>query len=184
MKIYYVRHGQTFHNRDGKWNGFVDSILTGGGVHQAYNLGHKTKDVKFDIAFTSPLLRTRQTAEIMLSTRPVKDRPPVYTDSRIIEYFCGDLEEHEWKFDRKFNDDFFGKRELYDYSTAETFASVEQRIKSFFDELRTNYQGKNVLVVAHGGVGRFVKTYFHGKPKSGLYSDVPELKNCELIVFE
>ena len=181
MTIYYVRHGQTFHNRDGKWNGFVDSILTGKGVKQAYDLGQKVLDTNFDLVFCSPLLRARQTTEIILSARPLKDRPDISTDSRIMEYWCGDLEEFLW--DDVFEKDFFGERKLYDYSTAETMLSIENRIKSFFDELSSSYKGKNILVVAHGGIGRVVNAYFHGKPKSGFYYDSPEMKNCELIKF-
>jgi len=179
--IYYVRHGQTTMNKSGHWNGFVDSTLTATGVKQAIDLGYKTKDVKFDLVFCSPLIRAKQTAELVLSTHPIERRVPIITDSRIMEWYSGDYEGFEWN--ENFRRDFYGKRENYDFSTVETFESGENRIKSFLDEMRTKFKDKNILVVAHGGIARLVYTYFHGMPKSGLYLDCPEMKNCELIEF-
>lgn len=180
--IYYVRHGQTEHNKAGKRNGFTDSTLTGLGVKQAYDLGHKIKDMKLDVVFSSPLIRAKQTCEVLLSVRPVNNRPSIITDYRLMECYSGEYEGQDWS--EVLEKDFFGKRELYDYSTVETFESVEERIKSFFDEIRTEYKGKEVLVVAHGGLGRLIKAYFNGKPKSGLYYDTTtDIKNCELVEF-
>ncbi|MCL2228385.1 MAG: histidine phosphatase family protein [Firmicutes bacterium] len=182
--IYYVRHGETFFNKQGNWSGYSDTILTGKGVKQAVDLGHKIKDVKFDLVFASPLLRTKQTCELILTARPADKRPPVIIDARIIEYYCGDYEGLEWMKHPDFDDDFFSERKLYDYSTVESFEAVEARVKSFLDELWEEHKGKDILVVAHGGVGRVFKAYFDGKPKSGFYRDTPEMMNCELIKFD
>ncbi|MCL2850902.1 MAG: histidine phosphatase family protein [Firmicutes bacterium] len=179
--IYYVRHGETVYNKEGKWSGLIDTGLTTLGVKQALELGQKMRDVKIDLVFVSPQIRARQTAEIALSSRAHENRPPVITDSRIVEWYSGEYEGFAWhpEFDR----DFYGKRELYNYKTVETFGSVEARIKNFFDELRAKHNGKNILVIAHGGIAKVVHAYFHGKQKSGLYCDAPDMKNCDLIEF-
>ncbi|MCL2586764.1 MAG: histidine phosphatase family protein [Firmicutes bacterium] len=180
--IYFVRHGETVFNATGKWNGFVDTTLTAKGAKQAVDLGRKIKDVKFDLVMCSPALRARQTCEMILASRPYELRPQVITDSRIMEWYSGDYEGYEW--DKRFCDDFFGKRELYDFSSVESFKNVKERIHGFLDELRTKYKNKSILIVAHGGIGRVVNAYFNGMPSSGLYTDVHELVNCELIIFD
>ncbi|MCL2755860.1 MAG: histidine phosphatase family protein [Firmicutes bacterium] len=179
--IYYVRHGETVYNKSGRRNGFEDSTLTGLGVKQALELGQRIRDMQFDVVFSSPLIRARQTCEVILSVRPHDDRPNVITDARLLEFYSGEFEGNEWN--KELESDFFGRRELRDYSSVEPIENVEKRIKDFFDEIRDNYKGKKVLVVAHGGIGLIISGYFNGKPKSGFYSDIPFMKNCELVEF-
>ena len=182
MAIYYVRHGESEFVALNRWRGFIDDLLTAKGVKQAYNLGNKIKDIKFDLVFSSPLIRTMQTAEIILSALPHEQRPSIITDNRIMEWYCGDLEGVCCLKYPDIENDFYGERKLYDYTGVESYEQVEHRVKSFLDELKTKYKNKKILVVAHGGIGRVVKAYFDGKPK--FYRDYNEMKTCELIEYK
>ena len=66
MKLYILRHGKTEWNRLGKVQGCVDIPLAEEGISLAAKVGRALKEVPFDLCFTSPLTRTRQTAELVL----------------------------------------------------------------------------------------------------------------------
>jgi len=69
--LYIVRHGNTFNDTEvpRRIGQFTDLPLVESGIIQAHKLGKyfKNNDIKFDLAFTSNLLRTKTTAEIILS---------------------------------------------------------------------------------------------------------------------
>src|SRR3990167_4197057 len=77
LKIYLARHGQDEDNAKGLLNGRRDESLTELGMAQAKELAEKikSKDIHFDIIYTSPLKRTKQTAkiiaEVLNSERPI-----------------------------------------------------------------------------------------------------------------
>ena len=88
MLIYIVRHGLTEWNKLKKLQGAADVPLAKEGILLAEKTGEALKDVKFDICFTSPLSRARQTAECVLGDR----NAPIIPDKRIQEINFGDLE--------------------------------------------------------------------------------------------
>ncbi len=66
MEIFVVRHGESEGNRDNKFRGRTDFPLTERGRSQAEETGKElTKFGKFDVIFTSPLIRAKETAEII-----------------------------------------------------------------------------------------------------------------------
>ena len=65
--IYFVRHGQTDDNANGNLlTGWSATPLNERGFAQARETAAALKDIKFDVCFCSPLLRTRQTLEEIL----------------------------------------------------------------------------------------------------------------------
>ncbi len=65
MKLYIVRHGETTWNALHKVQGSADIPLAEKGIQLAARTGQALKDVPFDVCFTSPLQRARQTAETL-----------------------------------------------------------------------------------------------------------------------
>jgi broad specificity phosphatase PhoE len=73
IEIYLIRHGETDANKNGTHlvSGRCPTAqLTKEGITQAQALGQylKQKGIKFDKAYTSPLIRTKQTAQQCLGT--------------------------------------------------------------------------------------------------------------------
>ena len=192
--LYIARHGQTEWNAEKRWGGWTDIPLNGKGAAQAVELGHKIKDIKFDVAFISPLMRARQTCEIALSFMPPKNRPQVITDGRLMEIYCGDYEgfqskddetgirEYKWIFSSPRPDDLI--EYTRDHTTVEDPLGFEARINDFFSDLTKNYKGKNVFIVCHGGVMLFAEAYFNGRPEDGNFWKASYVKNCEIRTFE
>ena len=68
MKIYLVRHGETDWNQAGLLQGQTDIALNAQGLEQAHDAAERLKKVPFEIAFCSPLIRAKRTAEIISAT--------------------------------------------------------------------------------------------------------------------
>ena len=69
MKIYLVRHGETDWNQAGLLQGQTDIALNAQGLEQAREAAERLKEVPFEIAFCSPLIRAKRTAETIIGDR-------------------------------------------------------------------------------------------------------------------
>jgi probable phosphoglycerate mutase len=69
-RILLVRHGETEWNRNGQFQGQIDVPLNDNGREQAQKAAEFLKNVKLDFAFSSSLLRPKETAEIILQYHP------------------------------------------------------------------------------------------------------------------
>ena len=65
MRFYVTRHGQTAWNRENIVCGITDLPLDETGVEQARQTAQRLKDTPIDRVIVSPLLRARQTAELI-----------------------------------------------------------------------------------------------------------------------
>ena len=83
MKLYVVRHGETVWNELHKVQGEADIPLAENGILLAEKTGEALKNVPFDLCFTSPLVRARKTAELILAKHPVLLE---YLDQEYVKY--------------------------------------------------------------------------------------------------
>jgi broad specificity phosphatase PhoE len=83
-----LRHGVTDWNRQGLFQGRTDNPLNDMGVSQAHAAAERLRKLSFDRVVASPLIRARQTAEI-IATAAGK---PLDVDDGIIECDFGSLE--------------------------------------------------------------------------------------------
>ena len=67
MKLYLIRHGETDWNIERRLQGQVDIELNEFGRTLAVKTGKGLENIQFDICFTSPLKRARETAELILA---------------------------------------------------------------------------------------------------------------------
>ena len=85
MMLYIVRHGETEWNRLHKVQGHTDIPLNDYGKHLAEETAEGMKDISIDLGFTSPLLRAKETAQILLRGRNV----PLFEEEKIEEISFG-----------------------------------------------------------------------------------------------
>ena len=178
MKLYYVRHGQTDWNVESKMQGGAsEKELNEIGIKQAEEARELLKNKKYDIVISSPMNRAIKTAEIINSGKNIE----IITDERIRERMLGELEGHQVTPERE--------KEIWDYNKnvdikgGENLHQFEKRILDFVNEIKEKYSNKTVLVVAHGGVAKVLKSYLYGMPKDNNLSSIP-MKNCEIIETE
>lgn len=85
--------------------------------------------------------------------------------------------------DRK-NDSFLvNKRNFaYKYPNGESMMQVAHRIYGLIDKIKVYYQGKNILIVSHGGVCRIIRTYFKDMSNDEFFNYT--LENGKLEEYE
>ena len=88
MKLYLIRHGETDWNKEFKIQGSSDIELNEYGRELAFITREGLRHIPFDIAYTSPLKRAKETAEIILGGRNI----PLYEDERVQEACFGSFE--------------------------------------------------------------------------------------------
>ena len=169
-----TRHGQTDWNSQGRIMGWCDEPLNNTGLQQAKETAALLKDHHFDLVICSPLLRARQTAEIILKDREV----PVICDERIIER---DFGEFDGLMKSEFNyADLWDYHKNCKYEKAENIQDFFRRIYAFLDDIRKQYPDKDILLVTHGGVSMPIECYFRGNiPEGTLGGKGISLKNCQ-----
>lgn len=70
LRLLLVRHGETEWNRVSRFQGGIDVPLNDNGRAQAQQAAEFLKDVPIDFAISSPMLRPKETAEIILQPHP------------------------------------------------------------------------------------------------------------------
>ena len=66
-EVILIRHGETEWNVQQRFQGHLDSSLTETGLRQTEALGERFRDEKLDLVYSSDLMRTRKTAEALVS---------------------------------------------------------------------------------------------------------------------
>lgn len=176
MKIYSTRHGQTDFNRDDLILGTTDIELNKTGLRQAEELAEKIAEMScIDIIIASPMKRTMKTAMIVSE----KTGLPMLTDVRLREWDYGRFEGKS-----RFTDGFAENKISYGVRmgvTGESLMQLSHRVYSALDDIIRQYEGKNVLVVSHGGVCRVIETYFHDMTTEEYSRWF--MGNCEIISY-
>lgn len=157
--IYFIRHGQTGWNADGRLQGAHDVDLNAVGEGQAASVATRLAAVAGPALagadfIASPLTRTRRTMEIMRRTLGLP--PEQYrTDPRLREIGFGAWEGSTWAEIRRRDPAGAQQRDRNRWHHrppglgAESYAMLTERVKPLFDSL-----GPVTVVVAHGGVAR------------------------------
>jgi len=86
----FLRHGESVGNAEARWQGQSDYVLTEKGRAQARALAQrwKAEHAKFDLIISSPLVRAKETAEIIAAAVDSK----VELDPVLLERHIGEME--------------------------------------------------------------------------------------------
>jgi probable phosphoglycerate mutase len=158
--IYYIRHGETSWNAEGKLQGAQDIPLNELGRKQAANAGSILADLfardgrdKAQLAFVaSPLGRARSTMDFV---REILGLPAgdYAIDDRLREIGYGRWEGSTLAEMQAQDPELFAKRQTEKWTMSppggETYASVQLRMRDWYDSLKVD-----TVAVAHGGTAR------------------------------
>lgn len=182
MLIYFIRHGETDWNKNGRLQGRVDIPLNEEGKKAALLTREGLKEVVFDVAFSSPLKRAYETAEIILTGRNV----PIIKDERLREVGFGAYEgvkRSEWDENIQ---NFFARTELYfPKGEGEHLEKVLEREADFLRELFGNdtYKDSTILVSTHGAALSGLLTVIKGNSIADFWAGGLH-KNCGISIVE
>ncbi|MBD0311376.1 MAG: histidine phosphatase family protein [Microcoleus sp. T3-bin5] len=164
-RIILVRHGKSTYNQERRIQGRLDkSILTEAGRSGALQVGDTLSSIAFDAAYTSPLQRAKETAEIILSrlTNPPQLQPTDQLMEIDLPLWEGMLRQdaidkfpeayQQWQ---KQPDKFSMKLpsadgEIEHFPVLAVFASARQ----FWKDILSRHRDGTILVVGHNGINR------------------------------
>jgi len=158
--IYYIRHGETSWNAEGRLQGTLDVPLNDLGRRQAAQAGDILAGLfardgrdKSSLAFVaSPLGRARTTMDLV---REMLKLPPgdYALDDRLREIGYGLWEGSTLAEVQAEDPELFAKRQTEKWTMSppggETYAAVELRMRDWYNSLKAD-----TVAVAHGGTAR------------------------------
>ena len=164
-RIILVRHGKSTYNQERRIQGRLDkSILTEAGRSSALQVSDTLSSIAFDAAYTSPLQRAKETAEIILSrlTNPPQLQPTDKLMEIDLPLWEGMLRQdaidqfpeayQQWqkqpdKFSMKLPS---SEGEIEHFPVLAVFANA----RNFWQELLSRHRDGTILVVGHNGINR------------------------------
>ncbi|MDN6296022.1 MAG: histidine phosphatase family protein, partial [Alkalibacterium sp.] len=192
VKIYFVRHGETYFNYYGRMQGWSNMPLTEKGKKDVRRCGRGLADEKFNAVYTSDLQRTQDTAKIILEENGQIETMNMIQMPEFREVFFGSMEG-------MYGSEAYDKvREHLGYETqkelfkntsvpermdafraidpekhAEDFKMFWSRVEKGLIKLmdRHKYTGEKILLVAHGGTIRYI-----------LQNIIPNLNDTESLL--
>jgi len=152
-----VRHGQSQWNLENRFTGWIDVPLTETGRTEALKAGEalKKNHARFDLAYTSVLIRAIETSKIILAELG-QAGIPITQDKALNERHYGQLQGlNKDETRQKYGEDQVKLwRRSYDVAPpgGESLKDTAARTIPFFEAkiLPDLKAGKNVLVAAHG----------------------------------
>jgi len=172
--FYIVRHGETEWNIQGRVQGHGDSPLTVNGELQAKKVADKLKNIHFDLAFSSDLLRAKRTAEVIAKEHKLE----VVTTKLLREKDFGTYEGTPYAAFKAFDDLFetLSETEKFTFKGHESIESDEEivgRFITFLRETALTHPAKTILVGTHGAMMRVLLVHLgYGTYKQLSYSSV------------
>ncbi len=131
IHFYYVNHGQTRFNQYNRMQGVSDSPLTERGMHEIQRCAELLKDTHFDAIYTSPLMRSLDTAMMIAHDRNIT--PILCKGLQEIDYgmfegivrdsWLKEIQEHRTKHD-DWSDVGGESREAFELRVKHTFAKI------------------------------------------------------------
>lgn len=151
-----VRHGETTWNREGRYQGQIDTPLSPFGVEQGQLVAKALEKVPFDVAYASPLERSFETARMCAVPHGIE----VIKDERLLEINHGEWEGLQADEVRTNYPELLHKwhTSVVDVQMpgGENIEDVRQRAMTAFNDYAKRHEGKTVLVAAHDAVNKAV----------------------------
>ncbi len=180
-----IRHGESTWNARGIWTGWENPPLSQNGIGEARQAGKLLKDIKFDLAYTSSLIRAKQTLEEM--ERVLGVNLETFENSALNERNYGTYTgKNKWEILKELGEKRFKKlRRGWNVAipNGETLKDVYGRVVPYYESeiLPKVKAGKNVLISAHGNSLRALVKYLDGISDSDVEN--LEISTGELIIY-
>lgn len=178
-KLIIVRHGQSEWNALNKFTGWVDVDLAPKGIAEAKEAGEKLKSYKFDMAFTSKLIRAKKTLDLILDVTGQTDLE-IVENQALNERMYGELQGKDKDEARK----EFGEEQIHIWRRSfdipppggESLKGTADRVLPYYKEVIEPElkAGKSIIIAAHGNSLRALIMYLEKlSPEEILKTEVP-----------
>lgn len=169
QSIILVQHSQSEHHINNMSGGWTDSKLTELGKEQALKIGISLQSMveknKESVLYSSDLLRASQTADILGEQLNLK----VHLDQGLRELNTGIATGQTKEWAKKHRNPMKDNQFTIDYrlfDKGESWREFYNRVSMTMNDILKNDQGKQVIIVTHGGaVGYIVAWWLQFEPE-------------------
>jgi broad specificity phosphatase PhoE len=180
-RVYIVRHGETEWNAQGRIQGHTDISLSEKGLEQARTVARRLVEVTFDVAYSSDLSRTRETAQIILGERNIT----LHATPQLREYNKGIFEgltvhEYSLRYPELYRASLVNDPDFAPPG-GETIRQTTARMAQFVAQFRKRHLDDTALIVGHGGSLRSLIVALLSLPLEANWKFV--MRNCALSII-
>lgn len=179
-QLYFVRHGVTVWNEEGRWQGQTDIELNSTGIAQAEAAAERLAQIPFSAMYSSDLSRALDTAKTIaqrqegtvVATKSWRER-----NAGVFEGMTSDQIKIDYPeaYDEMM-DGFLEPPE------GESFTEFTSRVEVELQRLIEKHPDDTVLVVSHGGTIRAVASVILGVPQNKTWAC--QVGNTGISLFE
>ena len=182
-RFYFLRHGETEWNTEGRVCGHTDVPLSEAGRQQARWLALRMKSIPVEALYSSPLRRALDTARMV--GEAIGHEPIV--DDRLRELSYGEWEGKTFDEVERADPPAYLAWVADPGSLAppggESGEQLVERVAPFFDLMASRHGRGHVAVVCHKTVGRLLACHILGAPLADYRRRVI-IDNVSLSIFE
>jgi broad specificity phosphatase PhoE len=154
--IYLIRHGEVYNPSKILYGRLPNFGLSETGKKQTEESAEFLKDKQISALYSSPLLRAKETAEII---KGKIDLPKLFITDEITEVLTSYQEQKTSNLDLLQSEVYLKPLSQND----ETIEQIATRMRKFTTGMLEMYKGKNIAVVSHGDPIMILKAYIQNK---------------------
>jgi len=181
--FYFLRHGETEWNAEGRLCGSTDVPLSDAGRHQARLLAMRFESIPIDAVYSSPLGRALETARIV-GDAVGRD---LIVDHRLTELNYGNWEGSTFDEIRRNSPAIYRAWDADPATNAppggETGVQLIERVTPFLADVARRHPSGHVVVACHKSVCRLLACHLMGLPLSEYRRQIP-MQNAAMNIFE
>ena len=156
-RVYIIRHGQVKGFEKFPVYGYTDAELTEIGLLQMQQMAERLRWIEPGVIYSSDLKRSETGARFIARYHDV----PHYSLPELREMYFGDWEGMIFSEIQKLFPEELARRQsdLLNYKApggGESLGSFGERITRCFEQLLSEHQGRDIIIVGHGGINRII----------------------------
>lgn len=172
-----TRHGETDWNRRGILQGWLDVPINDLGRRQAHEMAARFADSGFSAVWSSSLVRSRETAEIIAAALHL---PPPSCHEGLKERHFGAIQgipkDELAELNPALLEQILRRNPAASFIDGESMDEFADRVLGAMDDIGMQHRGERVLIISHGWVMDVVTRHVNGlsrdtilpvKPKNG-----------------
>jgi probable phosphoglycerate mutase len=178
-----ARHGETDWNIAGILQGWTDVPINDQGRRQAYELVGSFSHAKFSKVYSSPLIRSRETAEII--ARSLRLDPPECHDGLMERHFGviqGIPKSELADLNPVLLQQILKRNPAIDFEEGESMDEFADRVLDAVISIARPNAGKRILAITHGWVMDVITRHIANRPRSMILN--MKRKNGECVWLE
>lgn len=155
-RVYLVRHGAVAGAERRRFIGHLDVPLSPVGEAQIEALARQLSRTRLDAVYSSDLVRTRRSAEILAAAHGLRAEPLADLREFAMGRWEGLTAEEIRVLDPSAFEEWMADIGGFQFPGGENLAQVAHRAWRAFEEIVAARPGQRVAVVAHGGTNRAI----------------------------